>query len=116
MTNNQRIKELKSELKKLLAEDRSEMRSAELRKHRKNIQFHKFCISYLDTNPDYDYMIKEIVRIKKRIKLMKDGFPEWVQPQGKVFLTEKRKEIFYLKECGVPHLKSQLACLDFLTK
>jgi len=116
MNNNQRIRDLKSDLKKLINEDRSEMKAAELRRHRKNIQFHKFCISYLDADPNYDYMIKEIVRIKKRIKLMKEGFEEWVPPQGKVFLTEKRKEMFYLKECGVPHLKAQLACLDFLTK
>ena len=116
MTNNQRIKYLKSELKSLLNEDRSEMKPAQLGRHKKNIQFHKFCISYLETDPDYDFMIKEIVRIKNRIKLIKDGLCLWISPQGKTFLTDKRKEIFYLKECGVPHLKTQLACLDFLTK
>lgn len=68
---------------------------------------------YLETNPAESFIISERDRIKKRIDMIKDQYPDWLKNCADVNNLKNPKSA-YEKEMGLPALRFQLKNLEYL--
>lgn len=67
---------------------------------------------YLKTNPNEDFIRKELNRVQRLVDLIDDGFDYWFKSSG---MTDKKKaRIKYNTELGYDKSKQQIKTLTFL--
>ena len=76
------------------------------------IVFRRKCKLYLETNPRPEYLTSQKELLTKQIEHFKTQFDQW--QIGRCLSTYKDSYATYLKEMGVPELKSKLATIDYL--
>jgi hypothetical protein len=104
------IQEIDYEIGKALHQADETEKETQLNRVRKRVQFLNTCKMYLLTRPDEAFIIKEIERLEKRIKLLDEGFIHFRPPLGHT----GNPRLLYEKETGIPALKTQLDTLKFI--
>lgn len=109
------INKLTEELSTLmlrLDNDGPKMKKMERTKMANRITFLRQTITYLEQDNRQEFLEKELNRLNNRVQLINDGYADWIP--AKWFEKEKDKLKEYLKEMGVPKLKTQIKALRFI--
>lgn len=86
-----------------------------VKRNRKKIEEYTLYLRYVETNPDKDYLQKEIDRISNRINLLlKNYIPLDEERFDKKTCSTHKKN--YEKEMGVTKIRKQLSALTFIIK
>jgi|SRR6478736_383541 len=88
----------------------SALKPAQISRRKNRIEYLKTIKSYLETNPNLDYIDLQIDKIENRIALLSNSFDrsQYKDPH------EAFKK--YEKEMGIPELRKQVRTLRFIKK
>lgn len=80
----------------------------------KRITFLREIQFYLETKPKPSFVISEKERIKSIIMAKESHYQNWLYEEHYRHLSNRKLKIQFNKENGIPHLKKQLATLNFI--
>jgi len=112
--NKQEISSLYNK-KELSEYDRKEIKKckAAIKRDKSRQSFLKTCLLYIKTEPNEDYLKKEVDRISNRINLLMTNYtPLDDERCTKSQISTHKKN--YEKEMGVPKIRTQLTTINFL--
>jgi uncharacterized membrane protein YheB (UPF0754 family) len=108
------IKQLQKEIDEIVTRlQKEELKKNVQTKLRKQIQFLRFCIKYIETQPAKDFLVTELSSIEKKITLRMNAFDESKYSNiARSEVSKIRKE--YEKMHEIPKLKTRIKTIKFL--
>lgn len=87
------------------------IKKSTLNKEKKKIEFNRFVIKYLETNPKENFLKQERERLKTLIANKSIQFKLWLPPAN---LEPKKHKAAYNKHTGITEFNKQLKTIEYI--
>lgn len=80
------------------------------------VLFLRFCVRYLETNPNEDFLIKTKENISERISKLKDNYDYWSSNICDKGVEVKNRKSMFFRNIEINELNKRVKTLDYLLK
>lgn len=97
-----------------LLKSKDEIKKSKLNKLKDRLKFYRDMILYLETNPNSEYLLKELDRLTIKKQTIDSQFDFWFKNSKPYGLSLGKSKSLYKKEMGVQNLDLQIKTLTYL--